>query len=460
MKKKQEKPIKNVALYLRVSSEKQAKTGDSLREQSETLQDYVKKRDDMVIYDTYVDDGISGQKIKRDDFTRLMEDVKAGHIDIILFTKLDRWFRSLRHYLNTQAILEKNGVTWTAVSQPFFDTTTAHGRAFVAQSMTWAELEAQNDSERIIAVFKNKVKNGEVISGTTPFGYKIVDKHLVPDENAKYVLEAFNYYKRTGNLVKTMIYMREEHGINKTANTYRRSILKNRIYLGEYRDNKNYCQPIIDQETFDAVQNLLAKNIRMNKSHDYIFSGLVRCADCGRAMAAVQMSWSGHLRADGTRKKYRKNGYRCKGYFDLKTCVNKKRIYESSLEKYLITHLKDEISNHIAEYEINTAPIINIEAKRKKIETKIERLKDLYVNELIDLDEFKISRAKYIEQLNALPIEDKVQTKDFEQLKKLLNSDIETIYSNFTFEEKQRFWRAILKEIHFNSERVITPIFL
>ncbi|WMJ85456.1 recombinase family protein [Anaerocolumna sp. MB42-C2] len=459
MLKKPEKTLKHVALYLRVSSDRQAKVGDSLREQLETLQDYVTRRDDLVVYDTYIDDGISGQKLSRDEFTRLMDDVKSGEIDIILFTKLDRWFRNLRHYLNVQAMLEEHNVSWAAVSQPFFDTTTAHGRAFVAQSMTWAELEAQNDSERILAVFENKVKNGEVISGTTPFGYKIENKHLVPNEDLKYVVATFNCYKRTGNLIETMKYMREEYGINKTAATYRRSILKNRIYIGEYRGNKNYCNPIIDQETYDLVQHLLSKNIRKNQTHEYMFSGLVKCGDCGAAMAAHQVSGIGHPRLDGTRKRYKRSGYRCKKHFDLKLCDNKKILFESTLEKYLISHLREDIEVYIGEYEATVAPVVNFAEKKKKIEAKIERLKDLYVNELITMDEFKIDRARYLEQLNSLP-QFETPKKDLGPIKRLLDSNIEEIYDNFEFNKKKWFWRSILQEVQFYSDRTIKPIFL
>lgn len=459
IKKKHNKTLKQVALYLRVSSDKQAKTGDSLREQLETLQDYANKRDDMIIHDTFIDDGISGQKLARDEFTRLIDDVKSGNIDIILFTKLDRWFRSLRHYLNTQAILEEHGVTWTAVSQPFFDTTTAHGRAFVAQSMTWAELEAQNDSERILAVFDSKVRFGEVISGTAPFGYRIENKKLVPDENAKYVVEIFEHYKRTSNLTEVMKYMRENYGIDRTAPTYRRSILKNRKYIGEFRDNLNYCEPIIDRETFNLVQNLLSRNIKANKSHNYMFAGMVRCGDCGSAMAAHQVHGIGHPRLDGTRKKYKRSGYRCKRHFDLKLCENKKILYESTLEKYLISHLKDDLTAYVAEAEITAMPIINTNAKRKQIEDKIERLKDLYVNNLISLDEFKIDKSKYLELLEALP-QCEPMKKDVTPLKKLLEDNIEEIYKSFDFEEKVEFWRSILQEVHFYSSRIIKPIFL
>lgn len=458
MSKKEGTILKKAALYLRVSSDEQAKTGDSLREQLETLQDYVNKRSDMIIFDTYVDDGISGQKLNRDEFARLMEDVKTGHINIILFTKLDRWFRSLRHYLNTQAVLEQYGVTWTAVSQPYFDTTTAHGRAFVAQSMTWAELEAQNDSERILAVFKNKVKNGEVISGTTPLGYKIVNKHLVPDENAKLIVEIFDKYRQTGCLTDVMKYMREKYGFDRTPSTYRK-MLKNSKYIGKYRDNNNYCEPIIDKKIFEEVQHLLSKNIRANKKHDYLFATLVRCGDCGCAMSACHMLGLGHKRLDGTRKKYKRPAYRCKKHIDLKTCGNSKLLYESVLERYLITNLKDNLSKYIANVDAESMPVKNINNKRNQIEKKIERLKDLYLNDLITLDEFKIDRAKYLDQLKSLPQQEPIK-KDLSQLKELLESNIEEIYKTFTYKEKAEFWRSILKEIKFYSDRRVEPIFL
>jgi DNA invertase Pin-like site-specific DNA recombinase len=458
LKKKQEKTLKHVALYLRVSSERQAKTGDSLREQLETLQDYANKHSDMIVYDKYVDDGISGQKLARDEFTRLMDDVKSGSIDIILFTKLDRWFRSLRHYLNTQATLEEHVVTWTAVSQPFFDTTTAHGRAFVAQSMTWAELEAQNDSERILAVFDSKVKFGEVISGTAPFGYRIESKRLVPDENAKYVVEIFERYKKTSNLIDVMKYMRENYGIDRTAQTYRRSILKNRKYVGDFRGNANYCEPIIDSETFDLVQHLLSRNIKANKTNDYFFAGMVRCGDCGSAMAAHQVHGIGHPRIDGTRKKYKRSGYRCKRHFDLKLCGNKKILFETTLEKYLISHLREDLDAYVAEYELASTPAVSNYAKRKLIEDKIERLKDLYLNELLTMDEFKLDRAKLIDSLNALPSHE-APKKDLSNIKELLNSNFENIYTTFDFQEKVRFWRSVLQEVRFYADRKIELIF-
>lgn len=96
--------IIRTAIYIRVSTDQQAREGDSLREQEETLMAYIRDHEDMVHAGTYIDEGISGQKLDREEFQQLMRDVQDRKIDQIIFTKLDRWFRSLRHYLNTQAV--------------------------------------------------------------------------------------------------------------------------------------------------------------------------------------------------------------------------------------------------------------------------------------------------------------------------------------------------------------------
>ena len=220
-----DKLLLRVAIYIRVSTDQQAQDGDSVRDQLATGQKYIENHENMILADTYVDDGISGQKVKRDDFQRLMNDVRAGSIDLIIFTRLDRWFRNLRHYLNTQDVLDKNGVSWTATEQPYFDTSTPHGRAFVNNSMIWAELEAQNDSDRILSVFDDKVDNSEVLSGSTPLGYRIENKHLVPDNDAPTAAAIFEYYRSNGNLAMTLRYMETEFGLIRSSS----------LYAGEYR---------------------------------------------------------------------------------------------------------------------------------------------------------------------------------------------------------------------------------
>ena len=99
--------ITNVAIYVRVSTDRQAKKGDSIDEQLSTCKAYIASKENMVLAGTYIDDGISGRKIKRGDFEQLLDDVRLGRVNLIIFTKLDRWFRTL---INPDISLEDEGV--------------------------------------------------------------------------------------------------------------------------------------------------------------------------------------------------------------------------------------------------------------------------------------------------------------------------------------------------------------
>ena len=454
-----EKILLRVAIYIRVSTDKQVKDGDSMRDQLATGQKYIDSHENMILVDTYIDDGISGQKLKRDDFQRLIDDVRAGRIDLIIFTRLDRWFRNLRHYLNTQDILDKHGVSWTAIEQPYFDTSTPHGRAFVNNSMIWAELEAQNDSDRILGVFDDKVDNGEVLSGSTPLGYKIVNKHLVPDDDAPTAVAIFQYYRKTGNLSMTLRYMESEFGLVRSAASLK-NMLTNTKYIGEFRDNKNYCPAIIDRDLFFDVQRLLKINIKSGKKHDYIFSGLVVCDDCDHIMSGCQQRAGGRVRADGTRIVYKYSVYRCRQGVNLHRCPNRKLVFETPLEKMLLERIRPELENYIAEYEVANLPALRTDAKRRSVEGKMQKLKDLYLNDLITMDEFKLDREKLLMQLEKINVEDSRPVKDLSYLKNFLKMDFESVYDSLSIPERRELWRSIVKEIRVDHDKNIHIIFL
>lgn len=454
-----EKILLRVAIYIRVSTDKQVKDGDSMRDQLATGQKYIDNHENMILVDTYIDDGISGQKLKRDDFQRLLDDVRAGRIDLIIFTRLDRWFRNLRHYLNTQDILDKHGVSWTAIEQPYFDTSTPHGRAFVNNSMIWAELEAQNDSDRILDVFDDKVDNGEVLSGSTPIGYKIDSKHLVPDDDAPTAVSIFQYYRKSGNLSMTLRYMESEFGLVRSAASLK-NMLTNTKYIGEFRDNKNYCPAIIDRDLFFDVQRLLDINIKDGKKHDYIFGGLVVCDDCDHIMSGCQQRSAGRIRADGTRTVYKYSVYRCRQGVNLHRCPNRKLVFEKTLESMLLDRVRPELENYIAEYEVANLPALRTDAKRRSVESKMQKLKDLYLNDLITMDEFKLDREKLLMQLEKINAEDSRPIKDLSYLKSFLKMDFESVYDSLSIPERRELWRSIVKEIRVDHDKNIHIIFL
>lgn len=454
-----EKILLRVAIYIRVSTDRQVKEGDSMRDQLSTGQKYIDTHENMILVDTYIDDGISGQKLKRDDFQRLLDDVRAGKIDLVIFTRLDRWFRNLRHYLNTQDILDKHGVSWTAIEQPYFDTSTPHGRAFVNNSMIWAELEAQNDSDRILGVFDDKVDNGEVLSGSTPLGYSIKDKHLTPDDDAPTAVAIFQFYRRNGNLSETLRHMESEFGLVRSAASLK-NMLTNTKYIGVFRDNKEYCPAIIDRELFEDVQRLLKINIKDGKKHDYIFGGLVVCDDCDHVMSGCQHRCSGRTRADGTRTIYKYSCYRCRQGVNLHRCPNRKIVMESTLEAMMLDRIRPELEKYIAEYEVANLPAIRTDAKRRSVENKLQKLKDLFLNDLITMNEFKLDREKLLLQLEKINAEDSRPVKDLSYLRDFLKMDFESLYDSFSIPEKRELWRSIVKEIRVDHEKNIHIIFL
>ena len=437
------------ALYLRVSSDKQAKEGDSIPAQREALRQYAQSHH-IQIYGEYIDDGVSGTRADRDELSRLLSDVEAGRIDIILITKLDRLYRSLKHYLNMMDRLDRHNVGWLAIWENY-DTTTPQGRLIVSQMMSIAQFEAENTGQRVRAVLDYKISHGEVASGSVPFGYVIRDKRLVPGPHADDVREIFKHYAMYGNLHKTA---RLSAGLGGPVSTNGiKNMLRNEKYVGMARDNPQFCEAIIDKSLFDDVQRKLSMNVKISQKHTYIFSGLVKCAECGASMGVNR------------RKRKRGNcitieiGYRCPVYYQRgnRRCSNAKVLNENVLERHLLAVLRPELEKHISSYEIHEKSHRDAERAKKAIEGKLSRLKDLYVDGLIDMAEYRADRERLESELSA--VADTPQ-KDLTELKHLLTLPIQEIYETFSREEKRFFWRSIVKEIRYGVDKRIDIIFV
>ena len=450
--------MKKAALYMRVSSDRQAKEGDSIPAQKEALKKYANDHGYMVAGE-YIDDGVSGTKSDRDELSKLIENVKSGNVDVILVTKLDRLYRNIKHYLNMMDVLEAHNVGWIAIWEPIYDTTTPQGRLIVNQMMSIAQFEAENTGQRIRQVQAYKLSQKEVISGTTTAGYRIEGKHLVPDENAPYVRQAFEMYSACGNINEVMREYGKKYGMPGTKPAFRR-MLMSPLYKGEhYTGIKDYCPAIVSAELWEDVQRKLKINIKKSQKETYIFSGLLICAECGRRMGGK------------TRRRQRGNcytithDYRCTGYYARmpKQCKNQKVATEKVIERELITRIKPMIQDRILQYEI-----ADRENQRDRTpeqitatERKLDRLKTLYIDGLIDLDTYKADRAELMERLEDLQRKAaQSHTEDINGLKSLLKPDVWEMYGDFTPEEKRRFWRGILDKITFSRDREFTIYFL
>lgn len=448
--------MKRTAIYMRVSSDRQAQEGDSIAAQRDALHKYIDSRPDLLFAGEYLDDGVSGTKEDRDELQRLLSDVKAGKIDLIIATKLDRIYRSIRHYLNFQDTLDKHGANWLAIWEPIYDTSTPQGRLIINQMMSIAQFEAENTGQRIRQVQAYKVSQGEVISGSTPPGYSIQEKHLVPNNDADAVREVFKHYSLHGNLHETMRFA-IQFGVFPATSSSFKSILMNPVYIGRKRQNDHFCEGIIEKDLFDDVQRKLSMNVKVAQRHTYIFSGLIRCAVCGNVMA-------GHQKHKSSRNKsIMYSAYRCgKRYSSggIRRCTNTKVILEYKLEEYLLDNIRPLMQNLILTATIEQAPVKDNAAKINALRKKQDRLKELFVNDLISLDEYKADRERIENEISAIPPLNASVTPDTKKMSKLLSSDFESLYGTFTSSERRFFWRSIIQEIRFDSDRHIEVVFL
>lgn len=444
--------IRRTAKYIRVSTDQQEMNGDSLEVQDDKLNDYINSHDDLILADTYIDGGVSGQKLMREEITRLIEDVKNDKIDLIIFTRLDRWFRNLKHFLNIGEILEKHNCAWIAIDQPYYETRTPYGRAFVNNSMIWAELEAQNDSDRIKEHNKNRIKNGFVVSGSIPLGFKIENSRLVHNEKMPIIVKSIEIFNHTHNISDSLHYL-ADHGFIMTKSNFRDSILRNEKFIGKFRDNPNYCPRAISDKIFQENQTILDNNmiIRSGKRRDYLFSSIVKCAHCGFNYVAYS----------GGDRRSRYKAYRCNHAYSFKgDCDNRSTIAERKIERYLQSNIERELTAYIADYEILEKPIVNNRVKISNLNKKLDRLKELYLNEMITLDEFKQDRAALLDQIDMLNQEEVQPLKNIDHLKDFLQQDFATLYASMNTKEKRVFWRSIIKSIVIDHDRNIKIIFL
>ena len=164
--------MKRVFLYIRVSTEEQAIHGLSIEAQTAALEEWARANRHKVV-GVYIDAGISARKpaSKRPELQRLLDDVRAGAGELIVFTKLDRWFRNIAEYYKVQEVLEKNHVDWKTIHEDY-DTTTASGRLKINIMLSVAQDEADRTSERIKAINEMKRQKREPLTGDCMPGYK------------------------------------------------------------------------------------------------------------------------------------------------------------------------------------------------------------------------------------------------------------------------------------------------
>lgn len=418
-----------VALYARVSTEEQAQHGLSIETQLDNLRAWANHNNHTIVAE-YVDAGVSARKnpSKRPELQRLLGEL--DRIELVAFTKLDRWTRNIKGYYDVQEKLDAAHVAWYAIQEDY-ETASSAGRLKVNILLAVSEAEADRTSERIRVVFDRKIAQGEHVGPQPPIGYSVVDKRLAPNEEADIARGTFRTYLQTGSVRQALDYL-HAHGHPILYSSLRR-MLSNELYIGRFHGNPAYCEAIIPQEDYLRVQELLQeRSVRKNQTgRVYLFSGLIRCACCDHAMTGV---YNGHL---CSRNRFR---YRCDRHFLNHLCENKKFLCETDLEDQLLSRLEEERETFTA------ATKSPRQRKSKDNSKKLERLTELYVEGVITREQFDTRRS----QLTTPP---DPPGPDLALARKIALSDnIRESYQTLSREEKRSLWRSIIETITFDGE--------
>jgi site-specific DNA recombinase len=257
------------AIYTRKSSEEGLDMDfNSLDAQRESCENYVasQRAEGWVLAaDHYDDGGFSGGTLERPALKRLLADVKAAGIDVIVVYKIDRLSRSMLDFLNLVEMFERYGVTFVSVTQSF-NTKDAMGRMALNILVTFAQFERELIGERIRDKVAASRRRGKWMGGWTPLGYEVRDRKLIIHEDdadrVRSIFRRFIQLKSATQLARELMAAsatnRYGHALDKGV-LYK--LLNNRVYIGEaVHKGTSYPgehTPIIDRELWDQVHAIL-----------------------------------------------------------------------------------------------------------------------------------------------------------------------------------------------------------
>ncbi|MED4749902.1 recombinase family protein [Brevibacillus choshinensis] len=299
-----------IALYIRVSTEEQAKEGFSIAEQKERLRAFCIAHG-WSDYEFYIDDGYSAKDTNRPAYQRILIDIRARRIQMIMTTKIDRLTRRLMDLLTFVDELDIYQCAYKSASETF-DTSTAVGRMVLQLLGVFAEFERERIAERVRENMYHVAKQGKVV--TTPcFGYDVADgQYVINKSEAEWILKMVDMILNGNGTWNVAKMLNENNVLTKrgrewTLKAVRIYLLKNEMLRGNTVWNQNYRksgkliqrppsewllventhEPILDKDTYEKLQAILDQNQRVaprSKNSDFLLSGIVYCGHCGNKM--------------------------------------------------------------------------------------------------------------------------------------------------------------------------------
>ena len=388
---------KVAGVYIRVSTEDQAREGFSLGEQKEKLLDLCRFKE-LEVYKVYEDAGVSAKDMEhRPQFQAMLQDMKEGKINYIVAYKLDRITRSVRDLEELILELEQYNC-FLLCDRDDVNTSTANGKFFVRMLTVLSQLEIEIVSERTKFGLNGAIKSGH-IPGQRPFGYtKSEDKKMVIDNATRpYVEKIFDMYLEGKSFQQIANYFKENsiYPNKNWKDTTIQKIIDNKIYMGDYeqfkrigkKENKEpivymtVVEPIISRTKWEECQRQKERNQRTyTRDRIYTFFQRLKCPKCGRIM---KCKGSG-----GTKRKYMY--YTCEHChinFNedhverlLKDFIYDLLEYDMAVKKFFLPVLEDKTNN------LDTT---TIDKEIRDLEKQRDRIKQAYIKGIVEMEAFK-----------------------------------------------------------------------
>ncbi len=351
------------AIYTRVSTEHGLdQEFNSLDAQYEAASAYIKSQAHAgwtLIRSRYDDGGYSGGSTDRPDLQRLLEDIRARKIDVIVVYKVDRLTRSLADFAKLVELFDAHGVSFVSVTQQF-NTTTSMGRLTLNVLLSFAQFEREVTSERIRDKIAASKRKGLWVGGNLPLGYEMKDgKIAIVEEEAELVRSIYRRYLELGSVNELLRDLKERNirtksrllstGVTRGGIPFGRGalyyVLSNHFYIGEVKYKNEILPgeqpPIMDRALFEAVrQKSLAqwshRTIVRNKS-DHLLTGLL-FDDAGHRMIPT------HATKAGVRYRYYASTPVLHGEAKTASAGSVSRVPAADIEDTVVKSLKEHLA--------------------------------------------------------------------------------------------------------------------
>ena len=457
-----------VGLYPRVSGHEQ-EDNYSIPEQIDRMKKYCESRDWMV-YKIYTDSAYSGSNMNRPGLQDMIKDVENGNLDMILVYKLDRLSRSQKDTLYLiEDVFDKHNVAFTSMTENF-DTSTPFGKAILGVLAVFAQLEREKIKERTMDGKDARAKEGKWHgSKWVPIGYNYIDGLLYPNEyevmQIKEIAELFLKHTPLKTIARIVTGKGYRHKYGEwEAKTIRR-VLSNPVNIGMIKNRdkwyKGLHDPILDQETFDAIQKLMEKRRKeygAAKPHQSLLGGILYCKNCGGRYARQNYNGRHYYICYSRSKKMKK-------MIKDPTCKNK---------NYPIAALENVILGEIHKLAIDPKRVEQVRARRpvsdvsekiksinseiEKINTQISKMMDLYALGTIDLDvisdkvaelnKCKTALSKELDSMNVPTNKDALTAEQVMEIASLMNDEL-------PLEDRRNIVQSLIYYIEIDEENVI-----